>query len=640
MSNRKRYVFDIECDGLLDEATKIWIAVVIDLDTKKEYIFSDYTGHDGDGHVNSMAAFFPFIEEADELIGHNIISYDIPVLKKLADWEPDGKVRLVDTMLLSQMMDYKRFGFGHSLERWGEYLGLHKKEIEDWSEWTDDKVERCLVDTRINLKVYHLLEAEVKRKIQKKPCIKKSVSAEFATAEFFAKAKERGWLIDVRKLKRTMKRMEDQLQAIRDIVEPQMLGRYKPKYGYVTHEDGFGEEYKLGKTRKPVFKKNGEYNSHTANLFGIEPQRGLSDRPIAGEYTPLEYHPPDINSNDSLKQFLFAKGWKPLDWNVKKIGRQWVKTSPKLCEVSLAKLGRIGKYIDRYNTTSSRYNILRGWYENLDENNRLHGDAFSIGTPTFRCRHKGIVNVPSTEAVWGKAMRAIFIADPGNVIVGGDSAGNQARALCHDVNSEDFTRRRIGPGAEIHQDNADILSSPEMKVERAQAKRWYYAWLFGAGAEKLSRYILGYNDKELGQELSDRFLAANPELDDLLKKLAAIYEKTLKINHGEKGYIPAIDGRKVYIDSKHKALNYRLQSTEAITCKAALLYAVRKLKEENIPWWPLIFYHDELQIETPKEYGQRVAEILEEAFREAPKWFGVNIMDGDSKVGRSWLQTH
>jgi len=112
------------------------------------------------------------------------------------------------------------------------------------------------------------------------------------------------------------------------------------------------------------------------------------------------------------------------------------------------------------------------------------------------------------------------------------------------------------------------------------------------------------------------------------------------MSSGKQAYIPALDGRKVYSDSKHKLLNYRLQSTEAITCKGALLYAVTKLNEEKIPWWPLTMMHDELQIETPKLYRERVAEILVEAFTEAPKWFGVTIMGGDAKIGKSWLGTH
>jgi hypothetical protein len=34
------------------------------------------------------------------------------------------------------------------------------------------------------------------------------------------------------------------------------------------------------------------------------------------------------------------------------------------------------------------------------------------------------------------------------------------------------------------------------------------------------------------------------------------------------------------------------------------------------------------------------ADIAKRSFAEGPKSFGVMIMDGDSKIGRNWLETH
>jgi len=631
VKKKLRYVFDLETNDLLDKVTEIWIAVVIDLATGKEYIFSDHVSLSIDGHINSLSAFLPFLEEADEISGHNIIGFDLPVLKKLANWEPPEEMKIVDTMLLSQMMDYKRFGFGHSLEKWAESFGMKKTEVEKWDQWDDIMIERCLVDTRVNVKTYNKVKEEVIKKAKTKPSIKKSVAAEHATALFFAKAKERGWLIDTRKLKRLKKRMEDQLEAIRTIVEPQMLGRIKPKDGLKFIKGDSGD--KIGKTRTPVYKKNGEYNLHTSRMFEIEGCRGLTDRPIAGEYTPIIHLPPDINSNDSVKQFLYSIGWKPLEWNRKKVGRRWVDMSPKLCETSLHKLGRVGDYISRYGATSSRYSILKGWEENLDADDRLHGDAFVIGTPTFRCRHKVIVNVPSAGAVWGKGMRALFICDEGNVIVGADSSGNQARALCHYVNDKEFTKLWLE--GDLHQRNADIL-----ECSRSKSKRFLYAFLFGCGDAKLGMYLTGTPNASHGKKMKEKFERSLPQLSSLIEKLEKTFDKTLLMSDGKKGYIPAIDGRRVYSDSKHKLLNYLLQSMEAVTCKAAVLYAMEKFKEEKIPYYPLTHQHDEYQLSTPKEYSKRVAEIMEESFREAPKWYDINIMDGESLIGCSWRVTH
>ena len=94
------------------------------------------------------------------------------------------------------------------------------------------------------------------------------------------------------------------------------------------------------------------------------------------------------------------------------------------------------------------------------------------------------------------------------------------------------------------------------------------------------------------------------------------------------------------MDSKHKALNYLLQSCEAITCKAAVAMLMDELDKANIPWEPRIFYHDEVEFEVPEQYAEQAAVIAKMCFREAPKQFGVMIMDGEAKIGNNWFDVH
>ena len=67
---------------------------------------------------------------------------------------------------------------------------------------------------------------------------------------------------------------------------------------------------------------------------------------------------------------------------------------------------------------------------------------------------------------------------------------------------------------------------------------------------------------------------------------------------------------------------------------------MRKFKEENLDVKPLIFYHDEVQLDVAEKDAKRAAQIAAEAFREAPKRFGVMIMDGESLIGDNWYDTH
>lgn len=41
-----------------------------------------------------------------------------------------------------------------------------------------------------------------------------------------------------------------------------------------------------------------------------------------------------------------------------------------------------------------------------------------------------------------------------------------------------------------------------------------------------------------------------------------------------------------------------------------------------------------------EEFAEKAAEIAKESFKEAPKKFGILIMDGESKVGLNWCDTH
>ena len=74
-----KYVFDIETDGFLNQATKVHCIVLKDIDTN-EII-----------KLNNEEAIKK-LEQADLIIGHNIIKFDMPVLQKFYNFKPKGKV--------------------------------------------------------------------------------------------------------------------------------------------------------------------------------------------------------------------------------------------------------------------------------------------------------------------------------------------------------------------------------------------------------------------------------------------------------------------------------------------------------------------------------------------------------------------
>lgn len=133
-----KYVFDIETNGLLKDVTNMWCLVTYNIETGEMC-------HYLEGDLDWKEVF----DEATHLIGHNIVGYDLAVLKKLFKYTLPEKVRVIDTLIFSQVLDYKRFGNdGHSLERWGVFLGYPKGDFHDWSHFSEEMLEYCKQDVR------------------------------------------------------------------------------------------------------------------------------------------------------------------------------------------------------------------------------------------------------------------------------------------------------------------------------------------------------------------------------------------------------------------------------------------------------------------------------------------------------------
>lgn len=621
-----RLLLDIECDSL--DATRAWIVGAIDLDTNEEFYCLE-------GDLSWQEKF----DNAILLVGHNIIGFDLPVLKKLFGWVPKKTTKIHDTMLMSQAQNYRRFPNGrHRLEDWGVFLGEPKINFDDFSKFTPEMLTYWKQDLKVTRKTYVYLLKELSVLSEKKPQFPLSLRNEHTVAQFCRLAEEHGWPFDVENAHKVYEIMSNRMREIEEIIVPKLHLRCVP----------IDEVKGIYYYKEPKWIKNGNYAQTTAKWFGIDPEAGrLEDPPIGGPYSRVEFFKPDMSNMEDIKIYLYSIGWDPDDWNWKRdpITNGLKKMSPKLSESSLLALGEDGKLINDYMTIKSRHSVLETWISELDSNGRLHGNIFVIGTPTGRATHKIIANIPRVESDWGPEIRSLFTCLPGWKVVGADSSGNQFRALCFYLKNEEFTNLIIS--GDIHQSNANLLTqilreigvyTEKEEVKRVTAKPFIYAFLFGAGGEKLSLIVLGKRNKKIGNTLKEEFIEKVPGLRDLVDKINEIFDKTS--HHGQNGWIPGLDGRKIYCDSRHKLLNYLLQDFEAITCKAAVAYAKNKLDEENIPYIPLIWYHDEFQLMVKEEFAERALEISIEAYRESAKPFGVNILDGAGKIGNNWKDTH
>jgi hypothetical protein len=538
-------------------------------------------------------------------------------------------------MLLSQFLNYKRFpGDRHSLEAWGEFLGKPKLQFDDFSQYTPEMHTYWEGDLYTTEGVYEHVMKEFNLAYKANKNVATAILAENAVAEWCALAELHGWPFNKPSAEALLAAMDKEIEEAKAEIEPKLPW----KCIAVDKANGVVDP------KVPKWTMSGAYNHHTAKWFEIDPLTGQDEnRLVEGPYSRITFEPMRLSSNTDMKVWLFKMGWAPTEWNYKKdeATRQMIRMSPKITLDSLEFLAEDGKMYVKYLTTASRAGILRNWIAGVDANGNLHGSCFTIGTPSMRARHSGIVNVPSAESVWGKEMRQLFICKPGWKLVGCDSSGNQARGLAHYLKSEEYVKLLLE--GDVHQFNADLLTEVlaglgiELKVPRGSAKRVLYATLFGAAGLKVCGYVLGYQDKELGDKIKKGFLKGTPGFADLMETLNKIFGNTKKTG---KGYIPGIGGNKIFCDSQHKLLVYLLQACEKATCSAAVMLTMQGLRAENIPFIPVIMMHDELDVMVPEEHAERAAEIGVQAFRDGPKLFGITIMDGSGKIGNNWYDIH
>ena len=605
-----KIIYDIETNGLVDTVSNIWIAVTKNIETNEMITFSDY-----DPNSKPLNELIPYLNKAEVLIGHNIIGYDNVVLHKLLNWKPSN-IKFIDTMILSQMNNYKREG-KHSLGNFGKILNDAKGDFKEFDKYSEAMKTYAIQDVNLNHKVYNYVVKEAHELILNRPTYKKALQTEHAIAELCSEQVKNKWNFDLLLAKKHYDYLTVEMKKIEDKVNPTL----KPRKVFIDKEP---------KTAKYI--RNGNFSSVTCRMLsqflGQEIQAHEINKWNSNDtFQRYEMIPADLGNMEQVRGMLLDSGWKPTQFTP--------KGEPKITQDSIHTIqGDLGKQVLHYYSLRSRHSVLKGWIELAQENNgRVYVEAFNVGTPTFRQRHSKIVNVPNVNSFFGKEMRELFTADDGKVMVGCDSAGNQIRALCHYLNSKDINEHVLN--GDIHQRTADIVG-----VSRQLAKSLLYATIFGAGFAKLGKMVNGIEDLEKGREVKNKLYVAFPGLKELNSRLNKFFYTTQ--NKDGMGFIPALDGRKIYAESSFKLLNYLLQAYEAITVKSAVVNAFKMFKEEKLNVDMLGLIHDEVQVQTKPQNIKRVKEILSYSFGDfITKELELNIqMAGDAKEGNNWYETH
>ena len=584
MGNDMKLVFDIETDGL--QATKIWCIVAKDLDTKEIFKFDP----------SSIKEGLKLLEKATLLVGHNILGFDIPVLERLTDINFKNK-KIIDTLVLSRLANPERGG--HSLRQWGFTLDFLKGDMQEtgFTEYSLDMLKYCVNDVELNALVFEELIKELADFDQK------SINLEHEVSLVLKDQEKHGFLFDVPKATVLLAELNERKTTIEDTVKTV----FKPKLITI-------------KTVVPRMKQNGELSKSGLTTEEYESILKKSKETMLFPFDRKKLEEFNLNSRKQIGEYLQDFGWKPKEFTPNgqpKVDERTLKTVKDIPEANL-----IGTFL----MLQKRIAQVNSWFDNLKEDNRVHGYVVSNGAVTGRMSHfkPNMAQIPASYSPYGKDCRSCWIVPNNYKLVGIDASGLELRMLAHYMNDEEYTNEILT--GDIHTANQKLAGLES----RNQAKTFIYAFLYGAGDGKLGEVVKG--SRRDGKELRKRFLSNLPSLATL---------KGRAERAASKGYLKGLDGRKVKIRHEHASLNTLLQSAGAIVMKQGLVLLNNKIKNNKYPAYFVANIHDEWQLEVAEDYVETIGSSGVSAIREVSSIFNLRCpLDGEYKVGENWSETH
>jgi len=577
MQKISEIVFDIETDDL--DASRVWCIVAKEVD--------------GDVHKfspNEIEDALAFLLQADALIGHNIIGFDLPVLKKLHNFNYTGKI--IDTLVMSRLYNPIREN-GHSLKTWGYKLSCPKQEQPEFENYSPQMLDYCEQDVILNETVYKYLLKEGEG------FSKQSFDLEHLTAKIMLEQEKNGFFFNNKEAMILLAELKQKMADVEDEVQK----TFQPKWV----ED---------KPVTPYIKKNGELS-----------KRGLTDDEyenilMSGNHNVfmrkklVEFN---LGSRKQIGEYLIDFGWMP---------ERFTPTGqPIVDEATLKKIEHIkeAKLIADFLLYQKRIAQVSSWIDELKDD-RVHGRVIPNGTITGRMTHRGpnMAQVPNIHSPYGKECRSCWTVPEGYKLVGIDASGLELRMLAHYMNDINYIEEVVN--GDIHTTNQELAGLQT----RDQAKTFIYALVYGAGDAKIGSIING--DIKKGKALKERFFRNLPAL----KKLKDRVQQA-----SNRGFLKGIDGRRIHVRSQHAALNTLLQGSGAIVMKQAMINLYQLIRLNTFDARFVANIHDEWQLEVKESQADCVGRKGVECIEQVTDQFKMRCnLTGQYKVGGDWSETH
>lgn len=707
MDLSQAWCFDFEANNLYLKADTIWYGRFKTLDGKRSLSVYPHK-EDKEEVVKQIKEWIHSFNDGAIVVGFNHLGYDLWLMWKLLgivprvgkggkDWLDGKPIQNVDCYILSQYLnpdnkahslDYlssgsedEKMAYRQRLVDLGVMTGKEEKGFE-FSFWHPLMQEYCDddVDATIGVVKRQWKQAEELYGIEK--WIHPSFKQLQKDYWLYSAQAYTGSPFNFEKALKLIQVAEEEMEKIRLEVEPHL-----PPRPLKTAEESF---YRI--PAKP-FKQNGEHSATfvkwlekhnaTINFDGKIEAYGFTVPIVAGEILPIKM-PLEIDDNMELKQYFLDSGWKPHEdfWNFKRgvdgkperdSSGKVIKTTPKIahqgkiCPNLQLIDGEIPSKVVKFLSYRNRLGIVKGWVSNwrIEFDGQLSSEISGY-TPTFRVRHKTVVNCPKAakEILLGAEMRDLFYAPDGWHYVGTDAAALENRTVAsytmkYDggkfadlvLNGDSHSYNAFAFFPELHNrfdiNDPTLKDNPEFKPYRNKSKTGSYLLAYGGGVAKLAS-SLGLS-KQQAQLAYDNYFLANDGLGKLKQNVEKYYDTT-----GRKKYIPAWDGRMLQARGKNILINLAGQSCGAIAMSIAAcimdaklgefyldelgrpyyLWKGRKVKRTNLT-------HDEYSWIVEDGIEEDIRQISVKAIIEAGEFMKLPIpLDGEGKIGRSWKEVH
>lgn len=449
--NKIHVVLDIETDGLIDEVTLIHCLCYSIVEIVSQGVWKVISK----GTITDYEEMKVFLmQENLVIIGHNIIRYDIPVVRKILGIEPTAK--LIDTLGLSwylypteintkgEMKVRKK----HGLEVWGEYFGIEKPKIEDWvNQSLNDYINRCQRDVDINVMLW-FKEIDYLQRIYANMGVDRIIGYLSFKLDCAREQEEVKWKLNVPLCEETLVKLEaDRSERF------EKLANAMPKV----------INYKVFSRPKELFKKDGTLSVRGQAWMNLLEESMLDPNWTDDIQIPIGEERGNPNSPEQMKNWLFSLGWKPITFDYKK--NKTTGTTRAIPQINnddgvcpsvqlLYEQEPVLGELDTLTVITHRVGILKGFLKNRDKDDFVKAEINGF-TNTLRFQHTTIVNLPTIHKPYGKEIRgSLMIPDAEHVLCGSDMSSLEDNTKRHYMWKHDpeYVKEQMFEGFDSHLD--------------------------------------------------------------------------------------------------------------------------------------------------------------------------------------------